>query len=290
MDILDYLPQKIKTEAALYMRQGLEEIRVRAGQPTQYIMRAGYKKGRVLSIEDVKEMLNYLSDYSLYAMKEQLKCGFFTVEGGHRIGITAVGSVLDISSLNIRIAHQIKGCSNVIMPYIRNNGRIYNTIIVSRPGAGKTTCLRDCIRELSSGNEKYKSLKVAVVDERSEIAACYRGVPQNDLGPSCDVMDNCKKVVGMRMLLRSMSPDVIAVDELGAEEDFMALSDILKCGINIIGTIHGSEIADVKNKKIPAGIERIIFIEKDKNGRRQFYVYDKDYRCIGGNDRGCGTA
>lgn len=129
-----------------------------------------------------------------------------------------------------------------------------------------------------------------MVDERSEIAACYRGVPQNDLGPSCDVMDNCKKVVGMRMLLRSMSPDVIAVDELGAEEDFMALSDILKCGINIIGTIHGSEIADVKNKKIPAGIERIIFIEKDKNGRRQFYVYDKDYRCIGGNDRGCGTA
>lgn len=84
MDILDYLPQKIKTEAALYMRQGLEEIRVRAGQPTQYIMRAGYKKGRVLYIEDVKEMLNYLSDYSLYAMKEQLKCGFFTVEGGHR--------------------------------------------------------------------------------------------------------------------------------------------------------------------------------------------------------------
>lgn len=288
MNIVEYLPQKMRSEVQKYIDGDLEEIRVRAGKPVQYIFCDGSKTGMMAEMEDIEEMINYLSDYSFHAISRQLTVGFFTVEGGHRVGIAGmtegqgrnIASVSDIASLNIRIARQIKGVADMVIPWIRNDRRIYNTFIVSKPGDGKTTCLRDCIRILSDGADGLKKLKVAVVDERSEIGACYKGMAQNDLGVSCDVMDNCPKSVGMKMLLRSMSPEVIAVDELGSRSDFEAVEEITNCGVNILGTIHGSSCDDIMQKKIPKKIERIIFIEKTCQGKRRYSVYDKNFRML----------
>lgn len=297
MGITEYLPQKIRSETEKYMACGLEEIRVRAGKPVEYIFSDHSLRGVRTERDDIEEMINYLSDYSFHAISQQLLAGFFTVDGGHRVGIAGltgcdkkgVTSVTDIASLNIRIARQIKGVAMPIMQYIRDGDGIYNTFIVSKPGNGKTTLLRDCIRILSDGGDGRGRLKVAVVDERSEIGACFHGVAQNDLGASSDVMDNCPKAYGMRMLLRSMSPDVIAVDELGGEEDLTAVSEITRCGIHILGTLHGRDMDDINMKKLPDGIGRFVFIERNEKGERQYSIYDKDRRLLHSAVWDCGT-
>lgn len=297
MEITEYLPQKIRSETEKYMACGLEEIRVRAGKPVEYIFSDHSLRGVRTERDDIEEMINYLSDYSFHAISQQLLAGFFTVEGGHRVGIAGltgcdkkgVTSVTDIASLNIRIARQIKGVAMPLMQYIRDGDGIYNTFIVSKPGNGKTTLLRDCIRILSDGGDGRGRLKVAVVDERSEIGACFHGVAQNDLGASSDVMDNCPKAYGMRMLLRSMSPDVIAVDELGGEEDLTAVSEITRCGIHILGTLHGRDMDDINMKKLPDGIGRFVFIERNEKGERQYSIYDKDRRLLHSAVWDCGT-
>ena len=163
--------------------------------------------------------------------------------GGNRADVLS-----DISGLNIRIAHEVKGCAMGLLPYIRQGDSIYNTLIFAPPGVGKTTYLRDLIRILSGGEDHRRGLKVGVVDERSEIAACHKGVAQNDLGPRTDVLDNCPKEIGMHMLLRSMSPEVIAVDELGKEADFLAVQSAMRAGVRIIGTIHAQARAELYEK------------------------------------------
>lgn len=288
MDIIDYLPQKMKAEAEAYMPCGLEEIRVRAGKPVQYRFAGGNTTGVNILQSDIEEMINYLSGYSIHAIAPQLAAGYFTVEGGHRVGIAGqmgcdgerVTAVSEIASLNIRIAHQIKGIAMPLMPYIRDENSIYNTLVVSRPGEGKTTFLRDCIRILSDGCDGKNALKVSVVDERSEIAACYLGVAQNDIGNSSDVLDNCPKSLGMRMLLRSMSPDVIAVDELGGESDIEALNQLVSCGIRILGSVHGTNADDLRRKMLPHAIERFVFIDHDKKGVRCYSIYDEAHRLL----------
>lgn len=288
MKIVDYLPLKLRNEVMEYENMGLEEIRIRAGMPVQYIFSDEVKIGIVLGMEDISEIINYMSDYSLHTIERQLYDGFFTVDGGHRIGVTGVTghsetgicSIVNISSLNIRIARQIKGVAEPFIDYIRNGDKIYNTLIVSRPGTGKTTCLRDSIRLLSDGNSEHKPLKVAVVDERSEIAACCNGVPQNDIGKSSDVMDNCPKNMGMLMVLRSMSPDVIAVDELGGDDDFRSVDEITYRGVNILGTIHAADVTDLKEKVKSDRFERFITIKKNEMGYRKYDIYDKAYRLL----------
>ena len=119
-----------------------------------------------------------------------------------------------------------------------------------------------------------------MVDERSEIAACYLGVAQNDIGNSSDVLDNCPKSLGMRMLLRSMSPDVIAVDELGGEGDIEALNQLVSCGIRILGSVHGTNADDLRRKILPHAIERFVFIDHDEKGVRRYSIYDEAYRLL----------
>ena len=257
---------------------GLEEIRVRVGQPVEFLTAAGVRYLAIqdgtcrflehspdcqwevcpycASVQDIAEMLNYISSYSLYAYQEELKQGYITIEGGHRIGLAgsvalAEGKIVGISHvtfMNIRIAHEKKGCAREILPGIRNGSNIYNTLILSEPGGGKTTLLRDCIRMLSEGAGGFAGLKVCVVDERSEIAACHLGIPQNDLGPRTDVLDGCGKPEGMRMLLRAMSPQVLAVDELGSEEDFFAVEQAVYMGSRVLGTVHAGSVQELTEK------------------------------------------
>jgi stage III sporulation protein AA len=285
------LPVKLRSQLPEKYEEGLEEIRLRTGCPTE--LRYGDDSVRILTAvtqSEISETLNYLSGYSLYALEADLKEGFFTAKGGHRVGVCGranhASGIVDISAINIRIAHEQKGCAKELIPYIRNQNDIYNTLIIAPPGVGKTTYLRDCIRLLSAGDKLHPGLKVSVVDERSEIAACYRGVPQNDLGPRVDVLDDCPKIKGMRMLLRTMSPQVIAVDELGGEEDFAAVFQILYSGSRILGTIHGDEPEEVFAKPYmkelirQKKVKRFVVLEKLKDGSRGFHIYDEELKKI----------
>lgn len=214
----------------------------------------------IVTKNEIRETMEYISNYSLYAFEEEIKQGFITIHGGHRIGIAGkiiieddiIKGMKHISFLNIRLAHQVKGCADTVIPFIVNkegNG-IYHTLIISPPRCGKTTLLRDMIRQLSDGSDYLTGMNIGVVDERSEIGACYMGVPQNELGMRTDILDCCPKAKGMLMLIRSMSPQIIAVDEIGSKEDLEAIDYVIGCGCKLIATVHGSSIEDIKGKPI----------------------------------------
>ena len=210
----------------------LQEIRLRIGHPIILFYRGQEKVHKhAVTEEMIRETLDYVSNYSLYAYENELKQGFITVEGGHRVGMAGqviienghVKNLKQISSLNIRVSHEILHCADKLFPYITYNKQLYHTMIISPPRCGKTTMLRDLIRQISDGNRWVKGCTVGVVDERSELAGCYQGVPQNHMGMRTDVLDGCPKADGMLMLIRSMSPQVVAVDEIGAPEDIQAI-------------------------------------------------------------------
>ena len=312
--LITVFPTSIRPRMRKINWDGLEEIRIRIGWPVELIY-GNHNEwlGNYDSMIDrqcLDEMLNYISGYSLYALEEELKQGYITFSGGHRIGITGhatyegagsihdlqITNIIEIGGLNIRIAHERKGCAEQIIPFLRKETSIYNTIFFAAPGVGKTTCLRDAIRILSNGDEEYAGMKVCVVDERSEIAACVNGKPQNDLGKRTDVLDACPKGIGMRMVLRTMSPEIIAVDELGKEEEFSFLEQMRCSGVKILGTMHAGDIEQVlrnplirktidfhetgvqnhKSGKINGGeiIERFVELIRLENGDREFRIYD----------------
>ena len=248
------------------------EIRIRNKQPIIIYKEGGEcfikssgqytldrKKAVIANDEDIKNTLEMMSNYSMYAFEEELRQGYITIEGGHRVGIVGkvivenntIKSIRYVGAMNIRLAHEIIGAANKIMPYIyKDNTSIYHTLLVSPPKCGKTTILRDLIRQISEGSTLKQGLTVGVVDERSEIGGSYMGVPQNNIGPRTDLLDGCSKVDGMLMLLRSMSPQVIAVDEIGKKEDLYAIEEVLNAGVKIVSTVHGSNLDDIMKKPV----------------------------------------
>lgn len=286
----------------------LEEIRIRIGQPMifhfgneEWYLRE--ETGQLehesehayhATREDIKSMMKFISSYSLYAYEDEMKRGFITIQGGHRIGVAGQvvmeeGKVLSLSNiyfLNIRVAREKRGCAKDIVPYLIHRNSIYNTLFVSPPGVGKTTYLRDVIRILSSGTDRLHGMKVSIIDERSEIAACRQGIPQNDIGPRSDVLDGCLKSFGMLLMLRSMAPQVIAVDEIGSKEDCRAMEQAIYSGSKILGTVHAYDMKELSQKKyIKQMIEqqmfgRIVLLEKNEGGRRRFHIYDENLEKI----------
>jgi len=237
----------------------LQEIRLRIGKPLIIVSdNIEFVLHKIIEKEELMEILEYVSNYSLYAFENELKQGFITIEGGHRVGMTGqvqieegeVKNIKHISSMNIRVSHEVLNCADIIFPYIAEDKQICNTLIISPPRCGKTTMLRDLIRQVSDGNRWVRGCTVGVVDERSELGGCYLGVPQNQLGIRTDILDCCPKSKGMLMLVRSMAPEVIAVDEIGSAEDIHALEYAMHCGCKMIATVHGTSMEEIRKKPI----------------------------------------
>jgi len=235
----------------------LQEIRLRIGKPLILLYEnQEWILDEIVDKKSFQEILEYVCNYSLYAYENELRQGFITVEGGHRIGMAGqvvlecgrVKNIKEISSINIRIAHEIPGCADIVFPHVSKERKICHTLIISPPRCGKTTLLRDMIKQVSDGNRWIKGCTVGVVDERSELGGCYQGIPQNKLGIRTDILDCCPKAEGMLMLIRSMAPQVIAVDEIGTIEDIHALEYVMYCGCKMIASVHGSSVEEIRRK------------------------------------------
>ena len=267
-EILRYFPNKIYQiffnlfQENSKIAEELQEIRMRAERPIILKLR---ERDLILQYNitqaEILQIVERLCENSIYAYKNQICEGFITVKGGHRIGLTGscviengkIINVKHISSLNFRIAREVLNCSTRVLREVIDieNKSIYNTILVAPPGRGKTTMLRDIIRRLSNGIDEinFKGKTCGVVDERGEIAAMYKGIPQNDVGIRTDIIENVEKNQGIHMLLRTLAPEIIACDEIGSKEDVEAIHYALYSGVKGIFTMHGKNIEDIKNNK-----------------------------------------
>lgn len=267
-EILRYFPNKIYQIFSNLLQENpqianeLQEIRIRVDKPIILKLR---EKDIILQYNilqtEILQIVERICENSIYAYKNQICEGFITIKGGHRVGLTGscviengkITNIKYISSLNIRIAREVKNCSIRILREIIDieNKTIYNSIIVAPPGRGKTTVLRDIIRRLSDGIEEinFRGKTCGVVDERGEIAAMYKGAPQNDVGIRTDIIENVSKNKGIHMLIRTMAPEIIACDEIGSKEDVEAIHYALYSGVKGIFTMHGKNVEDIKNNK-----------------------------------------
>jgi stage III sporulation protein AA len=272
--ILSFMPQRIKQALVQLSPKDnarLEEIRIRIGRPIEVVidnksyfltstgeLSFDLSRGLVADHEDGQKIMNLISRHSIYAIEEELRRGYITVRGGHRVGIAGravvengkIKLLKDIKSFNVRIAREMIGVADTVLPKLMNGQQFLSTLIISPPRCGKTTLIRDLVRLLSYGSKELQVMghKVGVVDERSEIASCMEGVPQNDLGPRVDVLDACPKAEGMILLIRSMSPEVIVTDEIGSEEDSYAILEAMHAGVKLLTTAHGSSLEEIQRR------------------------------------------
>ncbi|MDR1067555.1 MAG: stage III sporulation protein AA [Clostridiales bacterium] len=281
----------------------VREIRLRVGAPLTLAHKDGeFAVGKTGCLNDgepfkpeksqILKCVELMGGYSAYAFEEEIRNGYVTLPGGHRVGMTGkavvddgrVKTLRNINSLNVRISHEAKGCADDVMGFIVSDAQVLHTMIISPPGRGKTTLLRDMARQISDGVfGLIEGRSVGIVDERSEIAGCYMGIPQNDVGERTDVLDGCPKKEGMLMLLRGMAPSVVVADEIGGEGDAKAIEEIINGGASIICTTHGASLTEALKrpsmrklfkKKI---FERFIFL-KAPGGVKD--IYDADMKLI----------
>ncbi len=304
MKVAWMLPEPVRgiLLASGIQEESLREIRFRTGRGLVLETSTGEMllnvSGRVVVSEeeayrvtetDLKTALELLTGYSVYAFEEELRQGYFTVEGGHRIGVAGravveggrVKRLSYISFLNFRVAHECKGCSETLFRRLYKDGQYYHTLLFAPAGCGKTTFLRDLIRLLSNAG-----LRVGVADERSELAACHYGIPQHDLGLRTDVMDGCPKAEAMVMLLRSMTPQILVADEIGMEADVFAIRAAAGSGCKVVASAHGGSFEELIRNPVLRTLweerrfERYVCLEKKKNSFGVKAIYNGDGREI----------
>lgn len=245
----------------------------------------------VISKKDIEEIIANLTLNSIHAFEKEIKHGFITIEGGHRVGLCGdciynndiFKGFKNITSLNIRIAREFRGCSAYFMKYITDhNGNVYNILIIGPPLSGKTTFLRDIAVNLSDGfiEPHFQGCDLTVIDERGEISAVYNGINQMYVGKRTDILSYCMKREGFMMSIRAMAPKVIISDELGSEDDFEIIQYALKSGINVISTAHGFDVDDIKKNIYLNNIvennffDRIITLSRSKKPCSVQQIYD----------------
>lgn len=263
-EILSYIPIRLRPYLAPCLSDKTEEVRLRTNRPLSvyqnsevYFITSSCRLSKkpydsvLVTKDDLDAATGLLCNRSVYAFEDEIKNGYITISGGHRVGLCGnavihndmVSFINNISGLNYRIAHEIKGCSDSVIRDIYFGGKVKNTLIISPPGCGKTTLLRDISRAISNTGKR-----ISILDERGEIASMHNGVPGFEIGPLTDVLSNCPKQTGIPMLLRSMAPDVIITDELSGDCDILAIDEAKSRGVNIIATIHGHDIPDIPDK------------------------------------------
>ncbi|UTR09460.1 stage III sporulation protein AA [Evansella sp. LMS18] len=265
-EILKILPEAIRKNTILLPDNVLgeaEEIRLRVNRPVEIRTRdstytlMNESRPYIFSEKESVLMMSLLSQHSVYRLEEELKRGYITVSGGHRVGLAGrvimekgeVKGIRDISSYNIRIARQKKGAAEKYISRLQKQGEWCHTLIIGPPKTGKTTLLRDFARLISSGSSgKIYAKNVGIIDERSELAGSVRGVPQHEFGVKVDILDACSKAEGLMMMIRSMSPEVIIVDEIGRREDGEAIMEAVHAGVTIFASVHGESLEDIKKR------------------------------------------
>ncbi len=297
--VIEYFPDRLRDilfEKIKDNQEKLEEIRIRNQKPI--ILKFNNDEviiKYVVNSEEIVSLLQLICENSIYSYQKQISSGFITLQGGHRVGIVGscviennkIININYINSFNFRIARQVIGCSNNVLKHILDikKNSVYNTLIISPPGYGKTTLIRDIARQVSNGNDEYSffGITVGIVDERSEIASLYKGIPQNDVGIRTDVIDNISKSIGIKLLVRSMSPRVIIADEIGTVDDVDAINYALCSGCKGIFTAHGNSLKDIylnpvlKNLLDTYVFERLIFLDENRRGKiSEIYNLDKE--------------
>lgn len=266
------MPRFIAEEIVhLNLNNSITEIRIRSKNKIIVICSKNeFVLDLIASPKIILDILLNVSKMSIYAIQTDLNNGFVVIRGGHRIGVCGevvyengrIKNIKNICSLNIRVARQIFGCADSVMPQIIINGIFQNTLIVSPPGCGKTTLLRDIIRQISNGIKTLgiNGKNVSLIDERGEIASCYDGAPTLDIGIRTDVMSNIDKSTGMSMVIRSMAPDIIATDEIGSAKDILAIKAAILSGVKVIFTMHGDSLKSVlENTNVKELIDMNVF-------------------------------
>ncbi len=309
--ILSIFPEKMRSRwrAVSGQAEWLQEIRLRAGKEilvyidgTEYYLdgsgRPTLLRGQAerIGAGELEELISYVCASSLYAYEDEISRGYLTLPGGHRMGLVGeavleggeqIRTLRHISGVNIRIAHEIIGAADGLLPELFRNGQLLNTLLLSPPGCGKTTLLRDLVRQLSDGSAYAGGMTVGLVDERSEIAGCFAGIPQNDVGMRTDVLDGCPKAEGMLLLIRSMAPQVIAVDELGDAQELWAVRQALKCGCRILATMHAGSCDEAAERLAGGGragpgriFSRYVMLARREGRCVVDAVLDRDFRFV----------
>lgn len=272
-------PLRAAQLGALENQREVEELRLRAGRPPS-VRRAGGERELELAAvtaQELREILSRAARYSVHSYAESLKHGYITLAGGHRLGICGTAAeengqvigVRGLSSVNLRIARQITDVAAQIAPWIGEDAP-QSVLLLSPPGFGKTTLLREWVRLISD-----RGYTVAIADERSEVAALADGVPQFAVGRCTDVLENCSKKQAALMLLKTMSPALLAFDEITAPEDVEAVSLCAHCGTAVIASAHAADVDDLRQRPLYRALLALhvfgyaVLIER-KYGRRNY--------------------